>query len=119
MRSQGANAGTGARADARRHPPGSRPSRLSNASKQLSILLEDVDLDDEPALAEALVDAVLAVARAAEHVGEEGERGRGGAVDRPPTERSEGNHDGDRPPAPGGTDRSGQTVESGGFVFVQ
>lgn len=77
MRSNEGNASDGARIDRTRHRPGSRPSRLGNASKQLDILMEDVDLDAEPELAEALTEAVLAVDRASEQVrGRDHVRGR-------------------------------------------
>lgn len=77
MRSDEGNASDGARIDRTRRRPGSRPSRLGNASKQLDILMEDVDLDAEPELAEALTEAVLAVDRANEQVrGRDHVRGR-------------------------------------------
>lgn len=44
--------------------PGSRPSRLAGAGKQLSIVLEELDLEDEPALGAAVAEAVVAVSRA-------------------------------------------------------
>lgn len=65
-----------ARTDGHRRRPGSRPDRLAEAGKQLAILLEDVDLDDEPDFGDALTDAVVAVDRAAELASgpEKGER---------------------------------------------
>lgn len=78
MRSDEGYAADGARID-RGNPrpesrggrhPGSRRSRLANASKQLGILMEDVDIDAEHELAEALTDAVLAVDRACRQVDE-------------------------------------------------
>lgn len=55
-----------ARTDQRSRSLGSRSARLAEASKQLAILLEEVDLDAEPELGGALTDAVVAVDRAAD-----------------------------------------------------
>lgn len=66
MRSHERGARGEARTVGRTYRPGSRPARLAEASKQLAILLEDVDLDAEADLGEALTDAVAAVGRAAE-----------------------------------------------------
>jgi hypothetical protein len=72
MRVHGEPARERAAADRRTERPGSRPARLSEACKQLTILLEEVDLEAEPELAEAVVDAVSALARASDLVdGEE------------------------------------------------
>lgn len=48
----------------RHHRPGSRHSRLAAAAKQLDIVLEEVELEAEPALGAAVADAVAAVGRA-------------------------------------------------------
>ena len=44
--------------------PGSPRSRLAGAGKQLAIVLQDVDLEAEPGLGAALIDAISAVDRA-------------------------------------------------------
>lgn len=118
MRSKEPTVHAGAASGTPGHPPGSRPSRLSDASKQLSILLQDVDLDGEPALAEAVVEAVSAVARASGHVQREGERRRAEEAERSSRARRVENDGGDRPTARGRIDRSGSTVEPGGSAFV-
>lgn len=84
MRSDEGNASDGARIDRLRHRPGSRRSRLGDANKQLAILLEGVDLQAEPALGEALTEAVIAVDRASELVRgrERGRRRRPDVEDR-------------------------------------
>lgn len=41
-----------------------RTDRLASASEQLDAVLESVDLEDEPALADALLDAIKATDRA-------------------------------------------------------
>lgn len=46
------------------HPAGSRAGRLAEARKQLGIVLEDVDLEAEPELGEAVTDGVAAADRA-------------------------------------------------------
>lgn len=71
MRSKEPAVHAGAASGPRGHRPGSRPARLSEAGKQLEILLEDVDIDEEPALADALADAVSAAGRATELVGDD------------------------------------------------
>ena len=111
MRYQEGDTGGGAR-------PGSRTSRLSDANKQLSILLEDVDIDDEPALAEALIDAVRAVGRAEGLVAGADERGRWEAVDRSSRGRREWEDVGERPNVGELNDRSRSTIESGRSEFV-
>lgn len=62
--------------------PGSRRSRLANASKQLGVLMEEVDIDAEPELAEALTEAVIAVDRACRQVDGRAD-GRSGREDSP------------------------------------
>lgn len=81
MRPEVGSAGVGGGTGGLTHPPGSRRSRLSDASKQLEILPEDVDIHEEPAQAVALMNAVSAAARATDFVdgGEEtGPVGAGG-----------------------------------------
>ncbi|HKJ58949.1 MAG TPA: hypothetical protein VKA37_06955 [Halobacteriales archaeon] len=118
MRPEEGSAGVGGGTGGRTHPPGSRPSRLSDASKQLSILLQDVDLDDEPALAEALTDAVRAVARADEVVDDGCERGRSVEVERSSSVRREWRDEEDRPAVREPNDRRRGTIDSGRFGVV-
>jgi len=118
MRPEEGSAGVGGGTGGRTHPPGSRPSRLSDAGKQLSILLQDVDLDDEPALAEALTDAVRAVGRADEVVHCGAERRRSKEVGRSSSDRRDGDVVEDRPPARVGDDRRRHTIESERHAFV-
>lgn len=112
MRSNDGRPRAGGRTDPRRHAPGSRPARLAEASKQLAILLEDVDLDDEPDLGRALTDAVTAVDRAAGLVDwRDGEES--GA-----RERLVEDAGGDRRPTRPEDDRREGVIESGGLTFV-
>ena len=112
MRSNQGSPRGDARTDPRRHEPGSRGARLAEAGKQLSILLEGVDLDDEPALGDALTHAVAAVDRAADV-----------ADDRTGTEpdawdRLVDDATGDRG-TPGSEDRREERpVDAGGLQFV-
>lgn len=46
------------------HRPGDRRSRLAGAEKQLEIVLQEVDLEAEPAVGAALTEAISAVDRA-------------------------------------------------------
>ena len=78
MGQEGAFGGT----EQRHHRPGSRTSRLAAAAKQLDIVLEDVELEAEPELGEAVADAVAAVGRAS-HLVDDVE------VQRPPARRME------------------------------
>ena len=64
---------------ANHYTAGTRPSRIAEAAKQLSIVLEATDLEAEPVLAEAVTEAVLAVDRAAALA--DGADGRSPAVD--------------------------------------
>lgn len=113
-----------ARTDPRRHPPGSRAARLAEAGKQLSILLEDVDLEAEPGLGDALTEAVVAVDRAADLSGpDDGERfhgtddGQDGGEPRA-WDRLVEDADGDRGRTKSADRRGEPRVESDGLQFV-
>ena len=105
-----------ARTDPRRHEPGSRAARLAEAGKQLSILLEDVDLDAEADLGNALTDAVVAVDRAADLAdrsgGEEPRDAEPGARDRLVEDADGGRATRSESP------REERPVDAGGLQFV-
>ena len=71
MHDAGEHALRGGPADRR---PWSHASRLAEASKQLEIVLEAVDLEAEPELGEALTDAVTSVERARRRAAEREDR---------------------------------------------
>ena len=119
------------RAVRRGDPPGSRASRLAEAGKQLSIALEDVDLDDELDLARALTEAVVAVDRATEHVEERSRDGRQSAGREVPIvargKATSGSNEGDPSRASGRGDERRRLVqasnpladeEAGGLQFA-